>query len=350
LINADTVKNTFSTLQRIVFFVVFVEGIGAVLIYVLCADQNAFFAVFHSISAFCNAGFSTMTNNLYEDSVRLNYNFHLVIAILVIIGGFGYNISFNILSIIKYRLHLQFGKYTNMFKTKKAGRINWGLNTALVFWTTVILLVFGTIFFYVLEKDNSLKGLSPYGQFVTSFFGSVTPRTAGFNTIDMTTMLNSTVMIYLLLMWIGASPGSTGGGIKTTTFALATFNLYNQIRGEEKLILMHKTIPVLILNRIMSIISLSLIAIGCGTTLIIVNQPELDPYDVIFECFSAFGTVGLTLGITVKLNTFSKIVIILLMFLGRVSFLNFLLAFFSTFLKRKKNNTIIYPETKIFVN
>jgi Trk-type K+ transport system membrane component len=204
--------------------------------------------------------------------------------------------------------------------------------------------------FYILEKDNTLKGLSPYGQFVTSFFSSVTPRTAGFNTIDITTMLNSTIMIYLLLMWIGASPGSTGGGIKTTTFALATFNLYNQIRGEEKLILMHKTIPGLILNRIMSIISLSLIAIGLGTTLIIISQPELDPYDVIFECFSAFGTVGLSLGITVKLNTFSKIVIILLMFLGRVSFLNFLLAFFSTFLKRKKNNTIIYPETKIFVN
>ena len=350
LISADSLQNTFRSLQKIVGFVFIVEFIGTMCVLYACPNEGLFFAVFHSISAFCNAGFSTLTNSLYEVGFKYNYNFHLAIAFLIIIGGFGYNIAFNIVSVYKYRLQLLLFDYSSVFKPKKPGRVKWGLNTALVVWTTLILLIFGTVTFFYLEYNNTLSEHGLYGKLVTSFFASVTPRTAGFNSIDMTQMLSSTVMIYLLLMWIGASPGSTGGGIKTTAFAIASLNLLNQIRGEKLLILMNKTIPTEIVSRIMTIIALSLIAIGLGMTMILSLQPDLNPLHVAFECFSAYGTVGLTLGLTAKLTTASKIIIILLMFLGRVSFLNFLIALFSTFMKKKNAHTLEYPETKIFVN
>lgn len=350
LISADNLQSTFKSLQKIVGFVFVVELMGTIGVLYACPNEGLFFAVFHSISAFCNAGFSTLTNSLYEEGYKYNYNFHLVIAFLIIIGGFGYNIAFNIFSVYKYRLQLFLADFSDAFKAPKLGRVNWGLNTAIVVRSTLVLLIFGMGTFFFLEYNNTLAAHGLYGKLVTSFFASVTPRTAGFNSVDMTQMLSSTVMIYLLLMWIGASPGSTGGGIKTTAFAIASLNLINQIKGEKILILRNKTIPAEIISRIMTIISLSLIGIGLGMTLILSLQPELNPLHVAFECFSAYGTVGLTINLTAKLSTASKIIIILLMFLGRVSFLNFLIALFSTFMKKRKGHTLEYPEAKIFVN
>lgn len=350
LISADNLKNTFRSLQKIVAFVFIVEFLGAILIWLCSPKDGSFFAVFHSISAFCNAGFSTLSNSLYEEGYRYNYNFHIIIAFLIIIGGFGYNIAFNIFSVLKYRLQLFLSDYHTFFIPNKVGRVTWGLNTALVVWTTIGLILFGTVTFFIFEYNNTLAEHGWYGKLVTSFFGSVSPRTAGFNSIDMTKMLNPTIMIYLFLMWVGASPGSTGGGIKTTTFAIATLNLINQLRSERVLVIMKRTIPIEIISRIMTIISLSLIAIGSGMTLILCFQPDLNPMHVAFECFSAYGTVGLTLGLTAKLSTANKVIIIILMFLGRVSFLTFILAFLSTFMRNRKIHTLEYPESKIFVN
>ena len=159
-----------------------------------------------------------------------------------------------------------------------------------------------------------------------------------------------TIMIYLLLMWIGASPGSTGGGIKTTVFAIATLNLINQIRGRDQLVFKWQAVPSTVIARVTTVISLSLIAIGVSMTLIVSFQPDLDVLSVAFECFSAYATVGLSLGITAKLSVASKTVIVILMFLGRVSFLTFLIALVASINKRSGASRMIFPENNIIVN
>jgi Trk-type K+ transport system membrane component len=156
------------------------------------------------------------------------------------------------------------------------------------------------------------------GKFVTALFGGVTPRTAGFNTVDMTHLTMPLVLIYLLLMWIGASPGSTGGGIKTTTFSLALLNIYSIARGKERLELFGRHVPSKSVQQAFAVMMLSALVIGVAILLIKYFDPAIPLAQVAFEAFSAYSTVGLTLGITGTLSVGSKLVVIVTMFLGRV--------------------------------
>jgi trk system potassium uptake protein len=178
------------------------------------------------------------------------------------------------------------------------------------------------------EQDASLKQHpSNLGKLVTSIFGSVTPRTAGFNTIDMTTLSLPTIMIYLLLMWIGASPGSTGGGIKTTTIAVAFLNLKSIALGKDRTEFSRVQISESSIQRAFGIIFLSLIILGVTVLLLSVNEPDKQLFAIAFEAFSAFSTVGLTLGITPDLTISSKILLSIVMLIGRVGTLTILYAF-----------------------
>lgn len=350
LISAGNLRTTFRTLAKIIGFVFGVEAIGVLFLYFAYPETDLFFAVFHAISAFCNAGFSPLSNSLYDEGFRYNYAFQLVIAALIIAGGIGYNVFFNVFAVLRFRLRRLLGRYIKAVGKPKHILVKWDINTTLVWRTTLILLGAGWVLFFLLEYNNTLAEHSLWGKIVTAFFGAVTPRTAGFNTVDMTALLNPTIMIYLLLMWIGASPGSTGGGIKTTVFAIATLNLINQIRGRDQLVFKWQTISNTVIARVTTVISLSLIAIGLSTTLIISFQPELPVLAVAFECFSAYATVGLSLGLTAKLATASKVVVVILMFLGRVSFLTFLIALVASFHKGSKLGRMIFPENNIIVN
>ena len=185
---------------------------------------------------------------------------------------------------------------------------------------------------------------------MVSFFNSTTPRTAGFNNVNMAELGLPAIMLTMALMWIGASPGSTGGGIKTTTFAVALINLWNQIRGREKIIVRNKEIPVSAVNQVNAVILLSIFAISFGTFLISFMQPELLFKDILFECISAYSTVGLSVGITPKLLDFSHITLIMLMFLGRVSFLTFLIGLFSMIFEDEKGCQPYYPKENVFIN
>jgi len=350
LISSGNLRTTFRSLVKIVGFVFGVEALGVFFIYLASPDTDLFFAIFHSVSAFCNAGFSTLSNSLYEPEFRFNYALQIIIACLIIAGGIGYNVFFNVFSVVKFRLRRFIHSYTNLIAKPARALVKWDINTTLVWRTTLILLFAGWVLFFIFEYDNTLSEHSLGGKIASAFFGSVTPRTAGFNAVDMNALLNPTIMVYLLLMWIGASPGSTGGGIKTTVFAIATLNLINQIRGRDQLVFKWQTISSAVISRITTVISLSLIAIGLSTTIIISIQPELPVLSVAFECFSAYATVGLSIGLTPKLCAVSKTVIIILMFLGRVSFLTFLIALVATFNKRSGVGQMIFPENNIIVN
>jgi Trk-type K+ transport system membrane component len=313
-------------------------------------DDKIFFALFHSVSAFCNAGFSTYGNSLYEPILKYNYFLHTVVALLIVFGGLGYNISINY---IKYLKEIVLYNWRRITKSKHISVIPKNIiriNTVIVVQTTIALLLIGWVAFFILEYNNTLADhKSIGGKIAVSFFNSVTPRTAGFNNIDMSLMLNPTVLIFILLMWIGASPGSTGGGIKTTTIAVAVLNLRNIVLGKERLDYRKREIPLQATRRSNVIIFLSLMAIGFAVFLLSIFDPKVDVIKLAFETFSAFCTVGLTLGITAQLSDASKIVLIIMMFLGRVSLLTFIIAvvrqFYSPKLERHQ-----YAKEDIFIN
>ena len=352
-INEDNISKVGSTLVKIIVFTIIFELLASGLIFVIIdpslfssAGERAYFALFHSVSAFCNAGFSTLTNGLYETGFRTEYHIHLILAISVIMGGIGFPVI-----VSYYQVAKRIGtNYYNSFTKKDSfyhhtPRI-FNINTRLTTITTFILLVVGFITYWIFEENNTLAGLEGYGKIVTAFFGSVTPRTAGFNTVDMTQLALPTVLIYLILMWIGASPGSTGGGLKTTTFAVAVLNAISIAKGKDRVEVFNRQIDPETVRKAFAVILLSFLVIGMGVFMVLFFNPELDILDVAFEVFSAFATVGLSLGITAKLTTGSKLVISLIMFLGRVGTLTVLVAF----IRKTRSLRYKYPQESVFIS
>ena len=354
-LNSENLGSTRTLLMRIILFVLIVEFIGATLIYISVIDTDVstdkfFFSIFHSVSAFCNAGFSTYGNSLYELDLRYNYSLHTIISLLIIFGGLGYNISINYASYAKAFFKYKFNNYFSSSRKELMPKNMIRINTLIVVQTTIALLIIGWISFFILEYNNTLAEHKTIGgKLAVSFFNSVTPRTAGFNNIDMSLMLNPTVLIFILLMWIGASPGSTGGGIKTTTIAVAILNLRNQVMGKDRLEFRRKEIPIQATQRSNVIIFLSLLAIGFAVFLLSLFDPKVDVLKLAFETFSAFCTVGLTLGITPQLSDASKVVLIIMMFLGRVSLLTFIIAIMRQFYE-PRGARYQYPKEDIFIN
>jgi potassium uptake TrkH family protein len=354
-INSENLGSTRNLLMRIILFVLVIELLGATLIYISIfntsvAEDKFFFAIFHSVSAFCNAGFSTYGNSLYEPIIRYNYFLHTIVALLIVFGGLGYNISINY---IKYLKEYLIYNWRKIFKSEKLSVIPKNIiriNTVIVVQTTIALLLIGWIAFFIIEYNNTLSEHKSIGaKIAVSFFNTVTPRTAGFNNIDLSLMLNPTVLIFILLMWVGASPGSTGGGIKTTTIAVAVLNLRNLVLGKERLEYRKREIPLQATQRSNVIIFLSLMAIGFAVFLLSIFDPKVDVLKLTFETFSAFCTVGLTLGITPQLSDSSKIVLIIMMFLGRVSLLTFIIAVIRQCYSPKMAR-YQYAKEEIFIN
>jgi Trk-type K+ transport system membrane component len=178
-----------------------------------------------------------------------------------------------------------------------------------------------------------------------SFLGSITPRTAGFNAVNMTLLSSPAILLTMVLMWIGASPVSTGGGIKTTTFAMALLNLSKIIKGKERIEIFHRTIDPNAISRAFAIMFFSFVILGAGTFTIYMIEPHISMLKIAFECFSAFGTVGLSLGITPLLTAASKMILVLLMFSGRMGTITLLMVFIS----RPKSRPYSYPSDTIII-
>jgi Trk-type K+ transport system membrane component len=259
------------------------------------------------------------------------------------LGGLGFPIVSNIIKYLKYRLRKFFS-----FGKNSVGYRPWvlNLNSRITLITTLSIAAIAVLLFYALEFNNTLSEHSGIGKVVTALFGATTPRTAGFNTIDTASMLFPTTMMVFLLMWIGASPASTGGGIKTSTFAIATLNILSLAKGKTRIEVFRREIADISVRRAFAIISLSLIVIGFGIMLISLFDSEKDLMDIAFECFSAYSTVGLSLGITADLSNASKLVIIAVMFVGRVSMLTIIIAVF----KKIKHKNYRYPTEEIMIN
>ncbi|MEH6764071.1 MAG: potassium transporter TrkG [Aequorivita antarctica] len=347
ILGHDKLNSVMKTVMQIVVFSLILEGIGALFIYhslghIDSFKSRGFFAVFHAISAYCNAGFSLASNGLYDNGLRFNYYMQWVVMGLIVFGGLGYHIAYNVVQYLKKFITNIFSKKDRVFISRV---IN--LNTKIVLYTTVILIAAGTVFFLFSEQQtNLLPHTTAFGKFTTAMFSSVTSRTAGFNTVDMADFTIPGILFMIFLMWIGASPASTGGGIKTTTFALATLNIFAIARDKKYIEIGTRRIAVEAVHRAFAIISISLASIGAGIMLLLIFNPEFSLIQIAFEVFSAFSTVGLSMGITSQLSEYSKYVVIFLMFFGRIGLLNLMIGL----LKSIGKTEYTYPEENILIN
>lgn len=352
-INEKNSSSVFKTLFKIFFITLLAETIGTLGILFTISENKEisnplFFSIFHSVSAFCNAGFSTFSEGLFKESLQFNYPFLLVVLWLFITGGLGYNVMINHYTIVKnffINTLSKFFKIRVIKRQQSLRRIN--INSSLVLRTTAILLIFGTLIFYFLEYQLSLKKHEGIGKWIIALFSAATPRTAGFNVVDVATLSMPAILITIFLMWIGASPGSTGGGIKTSTFAVSMMGLLNLIRGKEKINYQWKEIPLPTLNYVNSIIILSIISISTSSFLLVIFEPDIPVHTLVFESVSAYSTVGLSMGITMQLSSASKITLMIVMFVGRVSFLTLLIGLYRQFIGEKKQIKRIFPKEKI---
>ena len=317
LLSADQLSDTRSLLRNILKWTIYIEVVGGLLLYFSWENipfsshgEKIFSSVFHSISAFNNAGFSLFSDNLYQIGIQNMVSFQLVIAFLVILGGLGFFVLQDIIGVNSIRERFRFRWKDYKLMTKISVRM------------TLVLLLLGTVAFYFLEQESSLQGKDFGDQILTAFFQSVSTRTAGFNTVDMGLLSTPVLMFFMLLMFIGAGSGSTGGGIKITTYAIAVKASIATIRGKNYVDFFKRTIPDSIVKRAFSIIIFALAVISISLFLLSIAEPDKDFMKLVFEEFSAFATVGLSTGITAELSPFGKAIIISSMFIGRVGVLS----------------------------
>jgi trk system potassium uptake protein len=347
IFSSESLNNLFKLLTKIILLTFMTEIIGALVIYSSLdwrIENKLMFSIFHSVSAFCNAGFSTLSEGLFSPGIRYNNSVHISIAVLVILGGIGFPVLLNGYSYIKHLVIILIRKAERNRIPVKPEMKNY--STRIVLFMTVLLIISGTGLYYLFESDVSLKGMDNTQKIINSFFGSVSARTAGFNIVDISLWSYPTMFLMMLLMWIGASPGSTGGGIKTTTVALLFKSVWNNLRGRDHLVAGNREIGSNTITRILSILFLSIILITAGFFGLLLSEPNENPMHLLFECFSAFGTVGLSVANTGTFSHTGKIIVILLMFIGRVGPLTLFTGIMISYRKRYFR----YPELEIVIN
>lgn len=353
LFNSKSLSNLMNLVLNIIFISLIIEIIGSFMIYLSILKINIkheniiFFCIFHSISAFCNAGFSTITDGLYSPILHKTYILKFIITLLLIIGGIGFNVLLDLI----YYINNIINKIKNIILKKKNTFYQlkiFNINTYLSIITNIILLTFGTILYYFFEKNNALiEHKSIIEKYIYAFFLSASVRTAGFQIINIKLLSISGIIITMILMWIGTSPGSVGGGIKTNTFAISILNFISITRGKQYLEIKGKKISYISINQCFAVIILSLIIILLSIFILIELEPKEDKLAICFEVFSAFSTTGLSLGITPNLSNGSKIILIILMLIGRIGLFNIMLGIMNNI---KYQYYYKYPEENILIN
>jgi len=297
--------------KSVLWFTFVTESIGTLFLFIRFSRDFSpgtalYHAVYNAISAFNNCGYSLFSDNLvgYQSDLIVN----LTVMGLIVHGGIGFIVQYEVVSWLK------------------GAQKKLSTHTKIVVITTTILILSGAFLFYVFERNHIIKDVPFLTKILASFFQSVTPRTAGFNTVDIGALTNATILLLLILMFIGASPGSTGGGVKTSSAALLVLLLWNRLKGNEDVNIFNRTIPKEIVSRAISIIFASAFSVAIiASVLLIAGGGNLSPLEsrhyfveYLFDTVSAFGTVGLSMGVTPKLNDLQKYALILMMFAGRV--------------------------------
>lgn len=327
----DSPRNTLRLVGQIASITFLVELVGAVFLAFgfvrggLGVGKGAFQGVFHAVMAFCNSGFATLPDG---DLAPYAGNSVVVgaLACLIVVGGLGFPVL------------------VNLYHYRQVRRLT--LHSKLVLLTTAALIAAGAVSVGILEWTNpSTLGGHPLGtKLLMALFQGVTPRTAGFQTVDYPAMHGTTLLIQIALMFIGTAPTSTGGGVKVTTIALLFLVVLSQVRGQEDVSAFGRRLPAQLIAKALAVLSLSALLVLVATLALMVSD-NLGLLPALFEVTSAFGTVGLTLGVTPHLSTFGKLLIAVVMFLGRVGPITLILALSA----RQKPRGYAYPEEDIAI-
>lgn len=342
LLSTNKLSETYLLLREIVTASFFIEVAGALLLYMYWKNigifdsegQTVFYSLFHAVSAFNNAGFSLWDANLMDSQVTFSYFPLSIIMILVFLGGIGF-------VVISDFFNPQYIRERKKFRWKKLLP-----GTKIVLMTTFMILLFGTIVLYFLEKDISMAGRTTFFDKVfTSLFHVVVARTAGFNMVNLANMAIPGMLLLIVIMFIGASPGSTGGGIKTTTFFVLIKSVLATIQGKKSIEFNKKTIPFELVDKAYSIVFMSLMIVILSAFALAIVEPTFNFINILFETVSAFATCGLSSGISPELSSAGKTILIIDMYIGRVGTLTLAYALS----KRVKETRHQYPDTYFMV-
>ncbi len=333
-VNTLEIAGVVRLVKKIVQGALCIEGLGAVVLAFrfiprFGAVRGIYFSIFHAVSAFCNGGFDLMgVNEAYSSLAAFEGDIvvNLVVVTLILVGGIGFIVWDDVM-----RNKWHFRKYL--------------LHSKIVITTTLVLTAAGTILFLITENQAAFAGMSPLEKFLGALFSSVTPRTAGFNSVDTAALSNSGKIITMVLMFIGGSPGSTAGGAKTTTMVVLLFYAVAMVLNKEDINLFGRRLTDEVVKKANAVVVINATLTIIATITIMTLQPLLKFEDVLFEVLSAIGTAGMTVGITRELNIISRVIIIVLMYCGRLGSLSFALIF----AQKKTSASVRQPQEKIIV-
>lgn len=353
MLNEERTGGLFRVILNILFVTFFIEGIGAYFIYMdirgtlpgATVQDDIFFAIFHAISAFCNAGISTLSGNMCDPLVVHNYNLHVWISLLIIFGGLGFPIVFNYLKLLRHFIVNTFMVATRLQKRYIHTPRIINIHTYIVVISTLALIIGGMILYFIFETDNTLAGLPLKGKLADSLLGAVTPRTAGFTVADMGTLRPVTLMLTLILMVIGAAPMSTGGGLKVTTVFVAIVTALNVAREKEKVEVRKREISPATIRRAFATIVLYFIFASVAVWMLSYTEEGTPIFTLTFEVVSALSTVGSSLNFSPLLSMAGKLIIICTMLIGRIGVLTFMVCF----IKEYKKRDYTYPQENILM-
>ena len=354
MVSSNSLNSLLSTLVYILGFTLAIEGAGMLAIWGdihgtmgMDIHEELAFSAFHSISAFCNAGFSTLPGNLGNPLLMTGHNpFYIYISLLIILGGIGFPILVNFKDIILYHLHRLWRFLRTWEWDGRRFYHLYNLNTRIVLIVTFLLLVVGTVGIAFFEWNASFAGMSVADKWTQAFFNASCPRTAGFSSVDLAGLSVQTILVYLILMWIGGGSQSTAGGIKVNAFAVVVLNLVAVLRGTERVEVFGRELSYDSIRRSNATVVMSFGVLFVFIFVISILEPNLSLLAVTFECVSAISTVGSSLNATPLLGDDSKLLVALLMFVGRVGLITLMLGI----IKQKKHTKYRYPSGQIIIN
>ena len=354
MISSNSLNSLLSTLVYILGFTLVIEGIGTLVIWLNIHDtlgmtfyEELYFSAFHSISAFCNAGFSTLLGGMGNELVMQNHNLlYVTLGMLIVFGGIGFPILVNLSGTLSY--YLSYLKWWVCRPTRHfSKRVHlYNLNTKIVLVATVVLLVAGTLLIVIAEWNHAFSGMPVPDKWTHAFFNASCPRTAGFASVGLTSLSTQTILLMLMLMVVGGGTQSTAGGVKINVFAVILINLWAVIRGSDHAYIMHRELSHDSIRRSNAAFILYLLLAFASVFLLSIIEPQASLMAIVFECISALSTVGSSLDLTPTLSVAGKAVIILLMFIGRVG--AFTLA--TGLICQEKKRHYKYPSDNIIIN
>lgn len=353
MVYSKTFNTLIPTLLYILCFTIAVETLGALAIFLsihntlgIPMEDEIIFSAFHSLSAFCNAGFSNIEGGLSNPVLlHSNQSVYIIISILVLAGGIGFPILVNFKTAAARYLRRIWDDLSRQKHRRYTSHI-YDLNTKIVVFTTGIIFITSTLLFLLFEYNNSLAGLSIYDKIVQSIFNSWVPRSSGFSSVSPTGFMNITLVMFIILMWIGGASQSTAGGVKVNTFAIMMLNLKTVILGKDSVTVFKRTISVQSLRRAHAVIAISIVTYALYSMILLWLEPELSVKALLYESASALFTVGSSLGITPMLENSSKMLLCTAMFLGRVGIISLL----AGLVGEHKSSPARFPADNIIIN